>query len=194
MWSSPIYPSGTRRRGKLTAAVLLISGYHLRLTPELVEPLQMNAVAIALHVVAAMVWIGGLFFAYIILRPSANALEAPQRLQLWAGVFKRFFPWVWMAIVVLMITGYLLIFNWFNGFGSSPAYVHLMHLLGWVMALLFVYLYYKLYPSFVAAVKVENWPEAGVAMNRIRQIVLINLILGIMLLLAVSSMQRLTVM
>jgi len=151
----------------------------------------MNAVAIALHVVAAVVWVGGLFFAFVVLRPSSESLEPPQRLVLWAGVFKRFFPWVWMAIVILMISGYWLIFNWFKGFTNVPGYVHLMHLIGWLMSLLFVYLYYKVYPVFVEAVKDKNWPGAGVAMNSIRQIVLANLILGILLLLSVSALQRL---
>jgi len=152
----------------------------------------MNAVAIALHVVAAVVWVGGLFFAYVVLRPSAASLEPPQRLQLWAGVFKRFFPWVWMAIVILLVSGYWLIFGWYDGFTDLPAHVHVMHLLGWIMSLLFVYLYYKLYPAFVAAVNSDSWPEAGNALNRIRHIVLVNLILGVILLLAVSAMQRLS--
>ena len=150
----------------------------------------MNAVAIALHVVAAVVWVGGLFFAYVVLRPSSDSLEPPQKLTLWASVFKRFFPWVWMAVLILIVSGYWLIFNWFTGFAGLPAYVHVMHLAGWLMALLFVYLYYKIYPSFVAAVKSENWPDAGAAMGRIRQIVLLNLILGMLLLVAVSALQR----
>jgi len=150
----------------------------------------MNAVAIALHVVAAVVWVGGLFFAYVVLRPSAGSLEPPQRLQLWAGVFKRFFPWVWMAIIILLVSGYWLIFGWYDGFSDLPAHVHVMHLLGWVMSLLFVYLYYKVYPEFVTGVKTEKWSEAGAAMNRMRHIVLVNLILGMILLLAVSAMQR----
>jgi len=152
----------------------------------------MNAVAVGLHIVAAVVWVGGLFFAYVVLRPTTNSLEPPQRLQLWAGVFKRFFPWVWMAIVILFISGYWLIFNWFKGFSSTPGYVHLMHLMGWVMTILFVYLYYRLYPSFKAAVKAESWPEAGAAMNKIRQIVLVNLILGMLLLVLVSGLQRIS--
>lgn len=151
----------------------------------------MNAIAIALHIVAAAVWVGGLFFAYVVLRPSSNALEPPQRLQLWAGVFKRFFPWVWAAIVVLMLSGYWLIQNWFNGFANTPAYVHLMHLLGWVMTLLFAVLYFWRYPTFKAAIKQENWPEAAKAMNTIRMIVLINLVLGILILVSVSALQRL---
>jgi len=152
---------------------------------------MMNAVAIALHLVAAVVWVGGLFFAYVVLRPSSGVLEPPQRLSLWAGVFKRFFPWVWMAVVFLMISGYWLIFDWFGGFANVPDHVHIMHLLGWIMTILFAYLYFKIYPTFVTAVQSENWPDAGAAMNRIRQIVLINLIVGMFLLILISALQRL---
>jgi len=151
----------------------------------------MNALAITLHLLAAVVWVGGMFFAYVVLRPSAVALEPPLRLTLWAGVFKRFFPWVWMAIIVLLLSGYWLIFDWFNGFAASPAHVHLMHLLGWVMACLFVYLYYKIYPLFVAAIGKQDWPTAAVQMNRIRRIILINLVLGLTVLVSVAALQRL---
>jgi len=152
----------------------------------------MNAIAISLHLLAAVVWVGGLFFAYVVLRPSTSILEPQQRLSLWAGVFKRFFPWVWMAIIVLMLSGYWLIFDWFKGFATAPGYVHLMHLLGWVMSAFFIYLYYKIYPLFVAAVKSEDWPTAASMMNRIRRVVLINLVLGASVLVLVSALQRLS--
>ncbi len=152
----------------------------------------MNAIAIALHVTAATVWVGGMFFAYIVLRPSSDVLAPPQKLVLWAGVFKRFFPWVWMAIIVLMTTGYWLIFSWFKGLDNTPGYVHLMHIIGWIMALLFVYLYYKTYPGFKVAIQNENWPEAGAVMARIRKVILVNLILGLLLLVLITALQRLT--
>lgn len=151
----------------------------------------MNAIAIAMHVVAAAVWVGGMFFAYVVLRPTAASIEPPQRLALWAGVFKRFFPWVWMSVMVLIATGYWLIFGWFSGFANSPDYVHLMHLLGWIMAVLFAYLYYWPYKQFVSSVEAQNWQDAGAAMDRIRQIVLTNLVLGILLLVAITALQKL---
>lgn len=48
--------------------------------------------ALVLHSLAAAVWVGGMFFAYMALRPAAGALEPPQRLTLWRGTFDRFFP------------------------------------------------------------------------------------------------------
>ena len=57
-----------------------------------------------LHILAAVIWVGGMFFAWMILRPALGAsLEAPQRLQLWSAVFPRFFVWVWLAVLLLPI-------------------------------------------------------------------------------------------
>ena len=75
----------------------------------------MNALMIAAHTLAATVWVGGMFFAYIVLRPAAVALDPPLRLSLWAGVFQRFFPWVWLIVLVLLVSGYGMIFGIFKG-------------------------------------------------------------------------------
>lgn len=141
----------------------------------------MNALAITLHGLAATVWVGGMFFAYIVLRPSMSLLEPHRRLTIWAGVFKRFFPWVWMAVFVLPLTGYWLVFGAFGGFASSPIYIHIMHGIGLLMIALFIYLYYRPYAALKNAVAAESWPEAGEALNRVRHIVLVNLVLGLFL-------------
>jgi uncharacterized membrane protein len=60
------------------------------------------AFGIAIHALAAVLWVGGMFFAYMVLRPSAGPLEAPVRLQLWDRVFSRFFPWVWASVATLL--------------------------------------------------------------------------------------------
>jgi uncharacterized membrane protein len=141
----------------------------------------MNAIAIALHGLAATVWVGGMFFAYIVLRPSLMLLEPHRRLNIWAGVFKRFFPWVWMSVLVLPLTGYWLVFSAFSGFATSPVYVHIMHMIGLVMIVLFVYLYFRPYGALKLAVNQEDWQAAGAALNRVRHMVLINLVLGLIL-------------
>ena len=147
----------------------------------------MNAIAFVLHLVAAVVWIGGMFFAYIVLRPSLGNYDPARRLNLWLAVFKRFFPWVWMAILFLLTSGYWLLFNQFGGFATSPGYVHFMQLTGLIMIGLFVYLYYLPYPLFKSTTSKEDWPAASVALNRIRHIILINLVLGIVLLAGVGA-------
>ena len=60
--------------------------------------------AVSLHILAAIVWIGGMFFAVLVLRPSAFPLEPPDRLALWRRVFQRFFSWVWLSLALLLGT------------------------------------------------------------------------------------------
>ena len=74
--------------------------------------MTLDAVSIVLHLLSAVVWVGGMFFAYMFLRPvAASQLEPPVRLQLWVGVFNKFFPFVWLALLFLPLTGYLMIFE-----------------------------------------------------------------------------------
>ena len=54
-------------------------------------------VALALHILAAVAWVGGMLFAHQMLRPAARALEPGTRLPLWHRVFSRFFPLVWLG-------------------------------------------------------------------------------------------------
>ena len=85
----------------------------------------MTTIALALHLLAALVWVGGMFFAIMVLRLAAGELEPPVRVPLWGRVFSKFFPWVWMAVIVLPLTGWLMIsaaaerrpFNWYGLFG-----------------------------------------------------------------------------
>lgn len=59
------------------------------------------AVSTAIHALSAVIWVGGMVFAYAVLRPSLGALEPPQRLTLWRNVFERFFVLVWIIVVAL---------------------------------------------------------------------------------------------
>ena len=136
--------------------------------------------AIALHILSSIVWVGGMFFAYVVLRPqAASQLEPPERLTLWAGCFDRFFPWVWGAVVLLPATGYWAIFSFFGGMGNVGLYVHIMNGIGLVMIALFVFLYFVPYRRLKRAVAEQNWPEGGKNLNMIRRIVGTNLLLGL---------------
>lgn len=135
---------------------------------------------IAAHVLAAIFWVGGMAFAYMILRPAAARLEPPQRLPLWQRVFARFLPWVAVSIGVLLVSGYGLIVVHFGGFAAAGLHVHLMQGTGIVMMLLFAHLYAAVWPRFRMAVTDGRLSEAGQHLNAIRRIVAINLALGIL--------------
>lgn len=138
-----------------------------------------HPIAIVLHLLSAVVWVGGMFFAYLILRPVAGGLEPPQRLTLWSGVLARFFRWVWLAILLLLASGYWLALVTYGGFRYVGLHVHLMQGLGILMMLLFGYVYFAPFRRLQSAVKAEDWPAAGLQLGRIRRIVGINLILGL---------------
>ena len=73
-----------------------------------------------------------MFAAYVCLRPAAGALEAPQRLALWRRFFAKFFPWVWVSILLLLTSGYYMMLTSFGGFHGAPLYIQAMqgHRLG----------------------------------------------------------------
>lgn len=137
-------------------------------------------IAITLHLLAAVIWVGGMFFAWMALRPVAAALlEPPLRLLLWAQVLARFFPWVWVAVIVLLASGYWMLFRVFGGFHALALYVHLMQAIGIVMMLIFVHIYFEPFRHLKYAVATGDWPAAGRALARIRRLIGVNLILGL---------------
>ena len=135
---------------------------------------------VALHVLAAVVWVGGMFFAYMVLRPSAGPLEPPARLALWHRVFRRFFPWVWASIVLLLVSGYSMVFLHFGGFAGAGLHVNLMQGTGILMMLLFMHLFFGPWRRFGHEVDRQAFPEAAKALDQIRRIVAIKLVLGLL--------------
>ena len=136
--------------------------------------------AIVLHILSAVLWVGGMFFAHQVLRPVAvQQFEPPQRLKLWAQVFKRFFPWVWVCIVLLPLSGYWVVYRLFGGMSDVGLHIHIMQALGWLMILLFLHLYFVPFRRLKDAVITEQWPEAGRQLNQIRLIVGVYLSLGL---------------
>ena len=140
------------------------------------------ALPYTLHVLAALVWVGGMFFAWLVLRPATvAALDGPARLRLWVEVFRRFFGWVWVAVAILAISGIGMLHMRFSGFETAPKYVQLMMGGAIVMFALFLRVQALLLPDLRAAVQAEDWPAGAAALGRIRRVVGINLIVGLVL-------------
>jgi uncharacterized membrane protein len=131
------------------------------------------------HVLATIVWVGGMFFAHQCLRPVALAqLEGPQRLRLWSGVFSRFFPWVWVSVLTLLASGHALILQ-FGGFKGLPAHGHVMTGIGYLMAAIFAFIYFVPYARLRRAVAAQDWRDGAAAQDLIRRLVGTNLVLGL---------------
>jgi len=145
------------------------------------------AAALILHALSAVVWVGGMLFAHQVLRPAAAMLDPRPRLLLWSGVLGRFFAWVIGAIVLLLASGYTLIFAVFGGFARVGLHVNLMQGIGILMMLLFFHLYFAPWRRFRLAVAREDWAEGGRQLGQIRTIVAINLVLGLIVVAIGSS-------
>ncbi|MCW8835722.1 MAG: CopD family protein [Rhodospirillales bacterium] len=141
--------------------------------------MQFSSLMSILHAISAIIWVGGMFFAHMVLRPSINHIDPPQRLKMWAEVFRRFFAWVWLSLVVLLVTGYASIFVDYGGFMSASIHIHLMQGTGLVMVALFVFMFTIPYAKFRRAIAAQDWPQAAGHQAIIRRVVLTNLILGL---------------
>ncbi|MFO1037478.1 MAG: CopD family protein [Geminicoccaceae bacterium] len=139
----------------------------------------MTPLALALHALSAVVWVGGMFFAYVILRPAVGPLPPIDRLPLWRRTFTNFFPWVIAAVALLLITGYLVLFYQFGGFAGAGMHVHVMQLTGWIMFLLFGHLYFVPWKRYQRALDAGDTGAAATQLSSIRKIVMINMILGL---------------
>ena len=140
----------------------------------------MIAILIALHVVAAMIWVGGMFFAFVILRPAvAEVLEPPLPARLWRAVLGRFLGSVWGAIVMLLATGYAMVWQ-YGGFAAVGWHIHAMHGLAWLMVALFARLCFSPYRHLGAALDRRDPDAAVAALGRVRHIVAVNLGLGLL--------------
>ncbi len=140
----------------------------------------LNSLLLAAHVIGAVVWVGGMFAAYVCLRPATGAMEPPQRLKLWRDFFAKFLPWVWVSVLLLLGSGYWMMFASFGGFKGAPLYINLMQLLGLVMTGLFVWLFHGPWLKFKRAADAQQFPVAAGHLGRIRQIIAVNLPLGLL--------------
>jgi uncharacterized membrane protein len=135
--------------------------------------------ALTLHILAAIIWVGGMFFAHVVLRPSVGALDLPTRLALWERVLGRFFMWVWLSIAALLLSGFAMVFIGYGGFAVLPTNISLMMSVGLVMAAVFSYVYFGPWPRFHRAVAAADWPGAEQSIKKIRGLVGVNLLLGL---------------
>jgi uncharacterized membrane protein len=130
-------------------------------------------VVFALHILMAALWVGGMFFALAVLRPSLGVLAPADRLTFHAQIFRRFALVIWHAMPITLASGYALLFGVYGGFRGTPWNIHLMHLTGLIMGVVYLALFFGPYRTFRAR------PSAD-AVRGIRNLMAINLVLGLL--------------
>ncbi len=132
--------------------------------------------ALAVHVVCAVIWVGGMFFALAVLRPSLAALEPAQRIALHNRVFRRFFLVIWHVMPIALISGYAMVVGLYGGFSRLAWNVNAMQAIAWVMTVIFLVIVFGPYRRFRAA---ASTARAAAAADTIRKLITVNLLLGI---------------
>lgn len=151
--------------------------------------MEMKPVLLLVHVLSVVVWVGGMFFAYVCLRPVAAAqLPPPLRLPLWRGVFDLFLNWVWVAVALILASGLAMMLQ--VGFKQAPVFWHIMFLFGLMMMLIFAHVYFAPYRRLRRACDAQDWPSGGAALGQIRKLVGLNLSIGLVTI-AVATLGRL---
>jgi uncharacterized membrane protein len=118
-----------------------------------------------------------MFFAHMFLRPELNdALEVPQRLSLLLLVFDGFFPWVWGAVIAIVASGFWMLFTLYVE--SIGLWLGFMTAVGLLMSAIFVFIYAIPYHQIGVALKEDDKSKIVAAVSLIRQLILINLSLG----------------
>ncbi len=145
-----------------------------------------------IHLVAAILWMGGMAFMLLALRPAALALlQLPDRLRLVGAVWGRFFPIVLASILALFATGTNLYTTLFravkaaSGQGAVPLGWNMMLVLGLVMMLIFGHIYFAGFAKFKRAIAAQDWPLAAKAAAQVNALMVTNFALGWLAIVAV---------
>jgi uncharacterized membrane protein len=139
------------------------------------------------HLLAIIVWIGGMVFAHFFLRPAVATLEAPQRIRLMHDVLGRFFKAVLYAAGLTLVSGLWMIARvakqtvQAGGSFQMPIEWTVMAALGIVMVLIFGHIRFALYKKLDRAVTAVDWVAGGAALASIKLWVGINIALGILI-------------
>lgn len=149
--------------------------------------MSLYAILKAVHVLAVVLWVGGMAFAHFCLRPSVLLLEPPQRVQLLHAVMGRFMRIVMWAAGLILVSGLWMIGRvakqavQSGGSFSMPLDWSVMAVVGVLMIGIYGHIRFALYKRMDRDVQAGDVPAAGAAMASIRQGIAINLGLGLAL-------------
>jgi uncharacterized membrane protein len=130
-----------------------------------------------IHLVCAIVWMGGMSFMLAALRPAVLALENPVRAKLMLTVWRRFFTMAGMAVVGLLLTGGHLYAKSMAVGVVSPG-KNIMAGIGVLMFLIFGHIVFAGFRKYARALAAGDSALAQRAAATIHTLVIINFCLG----------------
>jgi uncharacterized membrane protein len=145
----------------------------------------------AFHLLAVIVWLGGMAFTLFCLRPALTVLEPAQRVTLMHAVMRRFVAVVSIAAALAFVTGATMIgLAWSAAARAGLAFNmpldwYVMVALFFVMLAVFVHIRVALLARLARAVTAARWADGAAALGAIRWEIALNLVLGVFVVFAV---------
>ncbi|GAA6142877.1 CopD family protein [Hydrogenophaga sp. 5NK40-0174] len=139
------------------------------------------------HVLAIVLWIGGMAFVHFFLRPATMQLEPPERIRLLHAALRRFLNTMVPAVVVVLASGMGMMHWAFSASRSvgfdfpMPMDWSIMTALGLLMMLVFIHVRFVLFRQLSRSVNDGNWPDGANALGAIRRWVVFNLAMGVVI-------------
>lgn len=135
-------------------------------------------VFLLVHLIAIVVWVGGMFFALFCLRPAAITVLPPaQRIPLMHAALGRFFKIVVVAIILVLATGVTMVIV--SGTKSMPVTWQWMIGLGAAMMTIFFHIRAAPFARMGKCLDAQDWPAAARHLEQIRLGVMLNLAIGL---------------
>jgi uncharacterized membrane protein len=164
------------------------------------NPMSAYYLNVTIHVLAAMLWLGGMFFLAVVGAPVLRSVEPPAlRAQLFRELGLRFRTAGWIAIAVLVVTGIINLHYrgllsarvWEGGaFWHTPMGHALAWKLGAVTVMIVVSAIHDLIHGPAASRLKPGSPEALRARRRAALLARINAILGLVIVIAAVRLAR----
>ncbi len=148
---------------------------------------MLYAILKTVHVLAIVLWVGGMYFTHFCLRPALAALEPPARLKLMHDVLGRFFKAVLVSSLLVLGSGLWMLGRvakqtvQSGGSFQMPLHWTLMLVLGVLMVAIFMHIRFALYKRLSRAVTAGDWAAGGAALAQIRSWVAVNLGIGVLI-------------
>lgn len=136
-------------------------------------------VVFPLHILAIIVFLGGLFFATVVFQPLARGLDSETASSLWQPMLSRFFAWGWVSLLLILATGISLVFLKFGGYSGTPMIHRANMAIGIPAIALFVYVFFGPWQQYRRTTLRRDWTAAHKAITRLQVVMRIILVLGL---------------
>ncbi len=141
--------------------------------PDLTLAQAIWGIVLAFHLAAMAIWIGGLAYTLLVIRPSLTLLDPTPRMNVQLQMLRRFFRIVWYVMPVSIATGWAMMLGPEGGFAHAPWYVNTMQGLGILMAAVFAWVAFGPFRRLRRAIR-----PTEAMLDNIRGLVVTDLALG----------------